>query len=65
MYYYNFTHLGGSNSKERGRMSGNASERIQRHSVFEGERENLHGDSDQKSIGSSKEMIGVGKFYPR
>lgn len=38
MYYSNFHHLGGSNSKERGRMSQNASERIQRCSVFGGER---------------------------
>lgn len=38
VYYYNFPHLGGSNNKERGRMSGNAFERIQRCSVFEGDR---------------------------
>lgn len=42
MYYYNFPHLGGSSSKERGRMSGNASERIQRCSVFEGERQRIY-----------------------
>lgn len=42
MCYCNFQHLGGSNSKERGRMSQNASERIQRCSVFEGERERIY-----------------------
>lgn len=42
IYYYNFHHLGGSNSKERGRIDESASERIQRHSVFEGEDKRIY-----------------------
>lgn len=65
IYYGNFPRLRGSNSKEKERMSVNASERIQRCSVFEGEGSRIYMVVVTKIASDLVEMMGIGKFYLR